>query len=146
MATLRELCRRPVYFLRAEQSVLEAARYMSERDIGAVAVLEKDRLSGIVSERDLLMRVAARGLDPATTPLSRIMTRNPVVVDVGEATDSCLQIMKQASCRHLPIVSEGTLAGMVSMRDLLEMHIGEAAEQIEMMKSYIHSVPPGTER
>ena len=146
MPTLRELCRRPVFFVRAEQSVLEVARYMSERDVGAVAVLENDRLSGIFSERDLLMRVIARGLDPAATPLSRVMTPNPVVVDISEPIDNCLRLMKQANCRHLPVVAEGRLAGMVSVRDLLQVDIAEKADQIQMMRSYIHSVPPGTER
>lgn len=146
MPTLRELCKRPLYFVRAGQSVLEAARYMAERDVGAVAVLQEDRLAGIFSERDLMMRVIARGLDPAATPLERVMTPNPVVVDVSESVETCLRTMKQANCRHLPVVSEGRLCGMVSLRDLLQVDIAEKTDEIEMVRAYIHSIPPGTER
>lgn len=123
----------------------EAARYMAERNVGAVAVLEGDRLSGIFSERDLLNRVVARGLDPAALRVSEVMTPNPVVVEVSESIEKCLRIMKQTNCRHLPVVEEGRLAGMLSMRDVLQMDIAEKADEIQMMRAYIHFVPPGTE-
>ena len=145
MRTLRELCGRELYFLRADQSVLDASRYMSERHVGAVAVMANDRLAGIFSERDLLTRVAAKGLDPATTLLSSVMTANPVVVDISESVARCLLVMRQVNCRHLPVVAEGRLAGMISLRDAMQADIGEKAEEIAMMRAYIHSVPPGTE-
>ena len=138
MSTLGELCRRDVYFVRAGQTVLEACRYMTERNIGAVAVLEGERLVGIFSERDVLNRVIAKGLDPAATPLTEVMTPNPVVVDIGAPIQDCLQIMRQANCRHLPVVSEGRLAGMVSLRDALEVDLDETTHEIKQMRAYIH--------
>ncbi len=151
MHPLGELCQRELYFVRAGQSVLEVSRYMAERGIGGVAVLEElpggsERLAGIFTERDLMMRVVARGADPATTPVTRVMTVNPVVVDEGEAINTCLRIMKQANCRHLPVVSGGRFVGMVSMRDVLAREIADRSEEADMMRSYIHSIPPGTER
>lgn len=149
--SVANLCRRGLYFVRAEQTVLDVARYMVERGVGGVAVLEavpegSDRLAGIFTERDLMMRVVARGLNPAATLVAQVMTANPVVVDQAEPVETCLRIMKQANCRHLPVVSSGRLVGMLSLRDLLELEIAERAEEAEMMRSYIHAVPPRMER
>ena len=138
MSTLGELCRRDVYFVRAGQTVLDACRYMTERNVGAVAVLEGERLVGFFSERDVLNRVVAKGLDPAATPLTSVMTQNPVVVDIAAPIQECLQIMRQANCRHLPVVSVGRLAGMVSLRDALEVDLADTTHEIKQMRAYIH--------
>ena len=111
---------------------------MAERNIGAVAVLEGERLVGIFSERDVLNRVIAKGLDPAATALTSVMTSNPVVVDIAAPIQECLQIMRQANCRHLPVVSAGRLAGMVSLRDALEVDLDETTHEIKQMRAYIH--------
>jgi CBS domain-containing protein len=142
MATLRELCQREIYFVRADQPVLEAVQYMAERNIGAVAVLDGEKLAGIFSERDVLNRVVAKRLDAAATPLRQVMTPNPVVIDVTASLKQCLHVMRTANCRHLPIVAEGRLAGMISLRDALQANIGEKVEEIRMMRAYIHSLPP----
>lgn len=148
---IAKLCRRELYLVRADQTVLDVARYMVERGIGGVAVLEAQphgshRLAGIFTERDLMMRVVAHGLNPATTPVARVMTANPVVVDQSEPVETCVRVMKQANCRHLPVVSAGQLVGMLSMRDLLQLEIAERTDEAEMMRSYIHAVPPGAMR
>ncbi len=139
MATLRELCQREGYSLHTGQSIREAAQYMAERKVGAVAILEGDRLAGILSERDVLTKVVAHGLDPAKSPVSAIMTQNPVVVDISETMENCLRLMIQEGFRHLPVVEDGKLMGMVSVRDLLQRQVGEQAEEIRMMRAYIHS-------
>ena len=115
-----------------------------------VAVLEalpggSEQLAGVFTERDLMMRVVARGLEPAATPLANVMTPNPVVVDTSDSVQTCLRTMKQAKCRHLPVVSAGRLVGMVSLRDLLQLEVADRSEEADLMRSYIHSVPPGTE-
>ncbi len=150
MPSIGEICRRELYFVHAGQSVLEVARYMADRGIGGVTVLEETpeagaRLAGIFSERDLMMRVALPGLDARTTPVSKVMTPNPVVVDAGDPCSTCMRLMKQANCRHLPVVSEGRLVGMISLRDLLELEIADRCDEAEMMRSYIHSIPPGAQ-
>ena len=73
------------------------------------------------------------------------MTPNPVVVDTSDSVQTCLRTIKQAKCRHLPVVSAGRLVGMVSLRDLLQLEIADRSEEADLMRSYIHSVPPGTE-
>lgn len=127
-----------------DQPVLEVARRMSEWNIGAVSVLDGERLVGIFSERDLMMRVVSQGLPPAETPVEDVMTRNPVVVDAHSTVEQCLRVMNQAKCRHLPVVTEGKLVGMISMRDLLLYNLNQKDSELELMRAFIHYVPPST--
>ncbi len=110
---------RRVYSIDAEQSVLEAARFMMEHSIGALPVLRNGELVGIFSERDVMNRVVAVGRMPGTTKISEVMTANPRGVDVGESVEECLFLMKEFGFRHLLIVSGKELKGLVSLRDLL---------------------------
>lgn len=134
---------RELYYLTPNQSVSEAARYMAERNVGAVCVLDGGRLIGILSERDIMTRVVAPGRDPKATPVRDVMTENPVVVDASESYENCIRTMKAASFRHLPVVEEGKLLGLVSLRDLLQVDISEKDDEIKLMRAYIHFVPPG---
>jgi CBS domain-containing protein len=133
---------REVYHVRAEMTVREVASYMTERRIGAVAVLEGTRLAGIVSERDIMGRVVARGLDPDGTKVQEIMTRDLVVAHNPDSHDDGLRTMKQAGCRHLPVVEGDRLVGMVSQRDLLQVDLTEKDEEIRWLNAYIHFIPP----
>jgi CBS domain-containing protein len=134
---------REVFFVRAEQSVRDVARYMAERRVGAVSVLEGTRLVGIVSERDIMTRLVATGLDPDATRAREIMTRDLVVADASESHDDGLRKMKQAGCRHLPVVEADRLVGMVSLRDLLQIDLTDKDEEIRWLNAYIHFMPPG---
>ncbi len=136
---------REIYVARAHQTVREVARYMTERRVGAVAVLEKDRLVGIVSERDIMGRVVAQGLDPDQVKVGEIMTRNLVLALGDESHDDGLRKMKQAGCRHLPVVDGDRLIGMVSQRDLLQIDLTEKDEEIRWLNAYIHFIPPTRE-
>lgn len=133
---------REVYFVREGQTVLEAARYMAEKNIGAVLVLGTDRMTGIFSERDVLKRVLSVGLDPARTRLQEVMTRELITADVDDSYEDCLRKMKQMNIRHLPVVEKGTLLGLVSLRDLLLVDLDEKDHELKMMTAYIHYVPP----
>jgi CBS domain-containing protein len=134
---------REIYFLRDEQTVREACRYMTERRVGAVAVLSGTRLVGILSERDVMGRVVAAGKDPDATLVGDVMTRDLVVGDAADAHEDGLRRMKQAGCRHLPVVEAETLVGMVSQRDLMQIDLTEKDEEIRWLNAYIHLVPPG---
>ena len=112
--------------------------------VGGRIILEDERLVGIFSERDIMTRVVSRGLAPSTTPVAQVMTPNPVVVDAQSTVEQCLRIMTQAKCRHLPVVTGGKLVGVVSIRDLLQSDISEKSDEIEMMRAFIHYVPPST--
>ncbi len=126
MKTLRDLIKdRRLYSVESTRSVLEAARYMMEHNVGAVPVLRNGDLVGIFSERDIMNRVVAVGRTPGTTAVSEVMTANPRAVAADESIEECLFIMREFGFRHLPIVEGKELKGLVSLRDVL-MH--QAAE------------------
>ena len=130
MKTLRELVKdRKLYSVEATRTVLEAARFMMEHNIGALPVLRNGELVGILSERDIMNRVVAVGRTPGTTAISEVMTANPSAVSADESIEECLSMMQEFGFRHLPIVDGKELKGLVSLRDVL---IHEAAE-IERM-------------
>jgi CBS domain-containing protein len=134
---------REVYHVRSDQTVREAARYLTERRVGAVAVLEGNRLAGIVSERDIMSRVVAPGLDPDRVMVREIMSRDLVVATANDSHEDGLRKMKQAGCRHLPVVQGDRLVGMCSQRDLLQIDLSEKDEEIRWLNAYIHYTPPG---
>jgi CBS domain-containing protein len=136
---------RDTYHVRADQSVRDVARYMTERRVGAVAVLDGTRLAGIISERDIMGRVVAQNLDLDRTPVSEVMTRDLVVAHTEESHEDGLRKMKQAGCRHLPVVEKDGLVGMVSQRDLLQIDLSEKDEEIRWLNAYIHFIPPAKE-
>ena len=126
MTTLRDLVKgRKVYAVESTRTVLEAARYMMEHNVGAVPVLRNGELAGILSERDIMNRVVAVGRTPGTTAASEVMTAHPRSVSADESIEECLFIMREFGFRHLPIVDGKQLKGLVSLRDVL-MH--QAAE------------------
>lgn len=133
---------REVFFLRAEQTVREASRYMADKRVGAAAVLDGSRLAGILSERDIMGRVVARGLDPDATRIGDVMTKELIVAEPAESHEDGLRKMKQAGCRHLPVVESGRLVGMLSLRDLMQVDLSEKDEEIRWLNAYIHYTPP----
>ena len=102
-------------------TVRTAAQRMVERNIGAVAVVASGKLAGVFSERDIMSRVVARGLDPDQTQVDEVMTKQVVVASPDENVDDAIQKMHSIGSRHLPVVDEGKLVGMISIRDLLEV-------------------------
>jgi len=130
MTTLRDLVKdRKVYSVEATRSVLEAARYMMEHNVGAVPVLRNGELAGILSERDIMNRVVAVGRTPGTTAVSEVMTANPRAVAADESIEECLFIMREFGFRHLPIVDGRELKGLVSLRDILMRQAAEIERQ-----------------
>ncbi|HXP47579.1 MAG TPA: CBS domain-containing protein [Terriglobales bacterium] len=122
----------------ADQSVLEAAREMVTSNIGAVPVLRDGELVGIFSERDIMKRVVAAGLDPARTRVSEVMTADPLTVDIREGIEHCMVLMKEHGFRHLPVCDGKKLKGIVSLRDILLRDLTEKDEEVRMMRAYIH--------
>ena len=119
---------RKIYFIEADRSVLEAARFMMEHNIGALPVLRNGELAGIFSERDIMNRVVAGGRSPGTTKISEVMTPNPRAVSPEESIENCLFIMREFGFRHVPIVEGKKLRGLVSLRDLL---LRDAEQQVQ---------------
>lgn len=105
--------------------VSKAARLMAARNVGAIMVVEDDRLVGIFTERDVLFRVVARGLDSGTTTLAEVMTRAPLTVDPEKAFGYALVVMQENGFRHLPVVQDGKPVGMVSSRNAMDPELEE---------------------
>jgi CBS domain-containing protein len=132
---------REVVVVDVATSIVQAARVMSERQIGAVPVVDGDRVAGIFTERDILARVVAAGVDPSTTPVGTVMSTNLVIAEVCESHDVCMRRMQQARVRHLLVLRDGRLAGMLSMRDLVGLELDERDEAITLLNAYVHYIP-----
>jgi CBS domain-containing protein len=127
MALIYDLVKdRRTYSIDADATVLEAARFMMEHNIGALPVLRNGELAGIFSERDIMNRVVAIGRMPGTTKVSEVMTANPKSVNVNETVENSLFLMREFGFRHLPITDGNQLKGLVSLRDVLLRYVKEA--------------------
>jgi CBS domain-containing protein len=115
----------------------EAARLMASRHIGALPILDGERLAGIITERDILVRVVAADLAPAATPVADIMSTQLFVADIGEPCEVCLRRMQEAHVRHLIVLDQGRLAGILSLRDLMAVDLDEKAETINLLNAYM---------
>ncbi len=126
MALIYDLVKdRRVYSIDAENTVLEAARFMMEHNIGALPVLRNGELAGIFSERDIMNRVVAVGRMPGTTKVSEVMTPNPKAVGIDETVENGLFLMREFGFRHLPITAGKQLKGLISLRDLLLRYLAQ---------------------
>ena len=103
----------------ASMTVREAAQLMKQHNIGALMVVEDEKLVGVFTERDALFRVVAEGLEGGQTDLAAVMTRNPQTIAPDNGFTSALQMMHDGGYRHLPVVDEGRVVGIVSVRDAL---------------------------
>lgn len=101
-------------------NVLDACKLMAKKKVSAILVLEDEKLVGIFTERDAVFRVIAKGLDPATTPVKKVMTPSPVTVDPEREFGFALQLMHESGFRHVPVVVDGKPVGIVSSRNALD--------------------------
>ncbi|GMU82391.1 MAG: CBS domain-containing protein [Phycisphaerales bacterium] len=121
-----------------DASVLEAARMMNLRRIGALVVTRGESVVGIITERDVLNRVVARQLAPGHTRVGDVMTTPVAVCAPSSSRADCRAVMKEKRIRHLPVVDDGRLVGIISIGDLIEDEGAEAQETIEYMYEYMH--------
>jgi CBS domain-containing protein len=136
MALIYDLVKdRRIYSIDVDATVLEAARFMMEHNIGALPVLRNGELAGIFSERDIMNRVVAIGRMPGTTKVSEVMTANPKSVNVNETVENSLFLMREFGFRHLPIVDGKQLKGLVSLRDLLLRYFSQKEAESKRMAS-----------
>jgi CBS domain-containing protein len=99
--------------------VRDAARLMKDRRVGAIMVMEQDKLAGVFTERDVLFRVIADDRDVRTTPLAEVMTRNPQTIHPDKPFPDALHLMYEGGFRHVPVVEDGRPVGVISARDAL---------------------------
>jgi len=133
---------REVYTVQVGQSVYEVVRYMVDKNIGAVAVLEGDRVAGIFSERDLMTRVISPELNPRQVMVKEVMTRNLITAAPQESYETCLARMQKHGIRHLVVADGDRIVGVISLRDLMSIDIQQKSAEIQMMHAYLHYVPP----
>ncbi len=126
-----------VHALGPDQFAADAVAVMASSEVGAILVVEHDRLVGIFSERDLLRRVCAKGRPLDKTPLREVMTPDPVTALPGEGRLIAVAKMQRAGCRHLPVVVDGAIIDTISMRDLLFVELEEREAEIQSLRKYI---------
>jgi CBS domain-containing protein len=119
------------------ESVFDAISLMAEVNIGAVLVQNDDTISGIFTERDYLQRVALKSLSSKETPVGDVMTNPVVSADPGDSIQQCMETMTTCHCRHLPVVEDGKLLGIVSIGDLVKRMLDEKQMEVEKLSQYI---------
>ena len=139
MITIRDVIReREPYSVRDDVSVLEAAEYMAGRKVGGVCVLDGGgRLVGILTERDLLNNVLLSRRDPGDLRVKEVMGELKAVIDTKDTPHEALERMEQVGSRHLPVVDGEKFIGMLSMRDIMRVEIGEQGAELQLLHEYI---------
>ena len=147
MKKIRDIMRQGFLFVvQRSATVAEAVRVMAAHNVGIVTVLDGEKLAGVFSERDVVRRVVDRGLDPARTAVGDVMTTELIVADADEDYQSAVHKMDQANIRHLLVVSEGRILSMISIRDLMRVHMDDQGEEIRYLREYLYQVPPDITR
>lgn len=142
MRTVAEIIEgRPLFHAEASESVRAVVKQMSERNIGAIAILDGGKLAGIFSERDVLSRIVAEGRNPDDTIVNSVMTKDLFVADPHDDVHDALQKMQDCKCRHLPVVESGSLVGMISIRDLLQVEAGVSRERATFLSELVTYSP-----
>ncbi len=123
--------------IQPDASVLDAIKLMAEKGIGSLVVTEGEALQGIVTERDYARKVIIKGRASDSTKISEIMTADVITASSDQTVNQCMAIMTERKCRHLPVVDDGQLVGMISIGDLVQAIISDQAEEIEQLEHYI---------
>lgn len=147
MKTIKDyISKEPVITVQNTESVQTAAKKMAEHKIGALPVLEGERLVGIFTERDIIGKIVAPGLEASAVKVQDVMTTTLLFANADDTPENCSTKMKQANIRHLPVIEGEHLIGMLSIRDLLALDMTEKDETIEFLEQYIFTVPPGMQK
>ena len=126
-----------VFSVASSSTVLEALKIMSEKNIGAMLVMDGDKLTGILSERDYARKIILKGKASYDTEVGEIMTKNPFTIEPEDKIEVCMSIMSDKHIRHLPVVKGDTVLGMISIGDVVTAIINSQKEIIDHLHSYI---------
>lgn len=120
-----------------DASVLEAIKIMAERSIGSLLVMDGDKLKGIVTERDYARKVIVKGRSSNSTQVSEIMSTNMHTANPGQTVNDCMKVMTNQRIRHLPVIDNGEVVGLISIGDLVQAIISDQQEEIQQLGQYI---------
>ena len=126
-----------VWSIPPDASVFEAVQLMADKRVGALMVVDRNELIGVISERDYAREIVLKDRVSRDTPVSAIMTRRVLYVRPEQTLDECMALMTERHLRHLPVLDNGRLIGVVSMRDVVKDLIAEKEFLIEQMENYI---------
>jgi CBS domain-containing protein len=126
-----------VHTIQWDHTVFEALVRMSEKNVGALPVVKEGAVVGIISERDYARKLILKGLSSVTTRVDEVMSSPVITVDTHKSVDECMNIMTDSHLRHLPVVEEGKLLGLLSIGDLVKEAIAEQADLIKQLEQYI---------
>ena len=132
-----------IYSVTSDDTVFNAIKTMSELKIGALLVMNKDSLSGIISERDYRDKVILMGKQSKTTSVNEIMTRQVYKVELHDDLNTCMRIMTNQKIRHLPVMEREKVVGVISIGDVVKSVIDEQKFEIDSLKDYIAGGYPG---
>ncbi len=142
MRTVRQLLdtKSPeIHSISPDAPVIDAIRLMAERRIGALLVMDGPRLAGMLSERDYARKIVLQGRSSKDTPVRDIMTAEVVSVSPQHDTDQCMQLVTDSRIRHLPVVEDGQVIGVISIGDLVKATIEEQRQELDHLQRYIAS-------
>ncbi|MEJ7560255.1 MAG: CBS domain-containing protein [Pedobacter sp.] len=128
-----------IFSVTGDSSVLSGLHYMMEGNISALLIVENEVLTGIFTERDYARKIILHGKSSAETTIKEVMTANPITVSPQDSIDLCMKIMTDKHIRHLPVMADGELLGMVSIGDVVKFIIEDQKQTISQLESYISS-------
>lgn len=126
-----------LHSVNSQQLVLDALELMAAQNIGAVLVMDGDRLAGIFSERDYARKGILQGRKAKTTPVAEVMTPNVITVSPGMTINDCMALFSEKRIRHLPVVADGRVIGLLSIGDIVTAIIHEQESRIQSLEQYI---------
>lgn len=120
-----------------DSSVFDAIKIMAEKSIGSLVVIEDNKLCGIITERDYARKVIVKGRSSQDTRVSEIMSTGLITTSSDQTVNQCMKLMSTNRIRHLPVVDDNTVVGVISIRDLVQAIIADQQEEIEHLEHYI---------
>ena len=121
----------------SQATILEACRLLAEHRIGAVLILDGERVAGVFSERDVVRALAQHGESALQIPLTEVMSRNVLTCKPEDSIDDVMAVMTARRVRHLPVLADGKLAGIVSIGDVVKHRLDEAALEVDSLREYV---------
>jgi CBS domain-containing protein len=128
-----------IFSVSPETSVLDALQVMMDKNISALLVMEGTKLKGIFTERDYARKIILVGKSSKATKIKEVMSEKLVTIELGTSLDHCMQIMTERRIRHLPIIENGLVIGIISIGDLVKFVIEDQQQTIEQLQNYISS-------